>query len=136
MSLIFVPYLSSLFRTFICVHNFWPSFVVPCPLPPFHVCVLYLGPLFVFLIFGPCLCFIYYIQMTVRNAVNVVTGDVRVNGEVVPNSDKTSHVEVLPKGGDPMETEGRVIRFIIKFQYNARSDWLKQRALSEYRCTE
>ena len=26
--------------------------------------------------------------------------------------------------------------FIIKFQYNARSDWLKQRALSEYRCTE
>ena len=26
--------------------------------------------------------------------------------------------------------------FIIKFRYNARSDWLKQRALSEYRCTE
>ena len=26
--------------------------------------------------------------------------------------------------------------FIIKFQYNARSDWLKERALSEYRCTE
>ena len=25
---------------------------------------------------------------------------------------------------------------IIKFRYNARSDWLKQRALSEYRCTE
>ena len=26
--------------------------------------------------------------------------------------------------------------FIIKFRYNARTDWLKQRALSEYRCTE
>ena len=26
--------------------------------------------------------------------------------------------------------------FIIKFRYNARPDWLKQRALSEYRCTE
>ena len=26
--------------------------------------------------------------------------------------------------------------FIIKFRYNARADWLKQRALSEYRCTE
>ena len=64
-----------------------------------------------FFIFCPCLCFIYHIQVTVRNAVNVVTGDVRVNGEVVPDSDKTSHVEVLPKGGDPMETEGRVIRF-------------------------
>ena len=25
---------------------------------------------------------------------------------------------------------------IIKFRYNACSDWLKQRALSEYRCTE
>ena len=25
---------------------------------------------------------------------------------------------------------------IIKFRYNARVDWLKQRALSEYRCTE
>ena len=23
-----------------------------------------------------------------------------------------------------------------KFRYNARADWLKQRALSEYRCTE
>ena len=50
-------------------------------------------------------------QECTLNAVNVVTGDVRVNGEVVPDSDKTSHLEVLPKGGDPMETEGRVIRF-------------------------
>ena len=29
-----------------------------------------------------------------------------------------------------------LIIFIIKFRYNARADWLKQRALSEYRCTE
>ena len=28
------------------------------------------------------------------------------------------------------------IRIIIKFRYNARADWLKQRASSEYRCTE
>ena len=49
--------------------------------------------------------------MTVRNAVNVATGDVRVNGEVVPDAQKTSHVEVRPKGGDPTETEGRVIMF-------------------------
>ena len=27
-------------------------------------------------------------------------------------------------------------KVIIKFRYNARADWLKQRALSEYRCTE
>ena len=27
------------------------------------------------------------------------------------------------------------IYIIIKFRYNARSDWLKERALSEYRCT-
>ena len=49
------------------------------------------------------------IQVTVKNAVNVVTGDVKVNGEVVPDSDKTSHVEVLPNFCDP--TIGRVIRF-------------------------
>ena len=41
------------------------------------------------------------------NEVNRVTGDVRVNGEVVP--DKISHVEVLPNFCDP--TVGRVIRF-------------------------
>ena len=29
-----------------------------------------------------------------------------------------------------------VFSIIIKFRYNARSDWSKQRALSEYRCTE
>ena len=49
------------------------------------------------------------IQVTVKNAVNIVTGDVRVNGEVVPDSEKTSHVEVLPNFCDP--TIGRVIKF-------------------------
>ena len=29
-----------------------------------------------------------------------------------------------------------VVSIIIKFRYNARADWLKQRALSDYRCTE
>ena len=28
---------------------------------------------------------------------------------------------------------GALYFFIIKFRYNARSDWLKERALSEYR---
>jgi len=51
------------------------------------------------------------LQVTVINAVNIVTGDVKVNGEVVPEQDKTSHVEVLPKRGDPTETEGRLIKF-------------------------
>ena len=32
--------------------------------------------------------------------------------------------------------KGILVHFVIKFRYNARSDWLKQRALSEYRCTE
>ena len=47
--------------------------------------------------------------MTVKNAVHVATGDVRVNGEVVPVADKTSHVEVRPKSGST--TEGRIIMF-------------------------
>ena len=40
----------------------------------------------------------------------------------------------------PDRVEGLVldtlIYIIIKFRYNARSDWLEQRALSEYGCTE
>lgn len=48
-------------------------------------------------------------QVTVRNAVHVATGDVRVNGEVVPEMDKTSNVEVRPKSGST--TEGRIIMF-------------------------
>ena len=34
-----------------------------------------------------------------------------------------------------VERDSTVFIFI-KFRYNARPDWLKQRALSEYRCTE
>ena len=53
-------------------------------------------------------CFI--IQVFVKNAVNVATGDVRVNGEVVSDSQKTTHVVVKPRPNDA--TEGRVIRFL------------------------
>ena len=35
-------------------------------------------------------------QVGVSDAVNVATGDVRVNGEVVPDADKTNHVMVIP----------------------------------------
>ena len=45
------------------------------------------------------------------NEVNRVTGDVRVNGEVVPEEDKISHVEVLPKRGVETATVGRLIKF-------------------------
>ena len=48
-------------------------------------------------------------QVFVRNAVHVATGDVRVNGAVVPGTDKTNHVTVKPKPGST--TEGRVIKF-------------------------
>ena len=47
--------------------------------------------------------------MHVRNAVHVTTGDVRVNGVVVPDTDKANHVTVKPKPGST--TEGRVIKF-------------------------
>lgn len=51
--------------------------------------------------------------MTLQNtqAVNVATGDVRVDGKVVAESEKTSHVEVRPKGGNPSNTEGRIVIF-------------------------
>ena len=35
-------------------------------------------------------------QVRVISPVNVATGDVRVNGEVVPDADKTNHVMVIP----------------------------------------
>ena len=47
--------------------------------------------------------------MFVKNAVNVTTGMVRVNGVVVPDAEKTSHVAVRPKPGST--TEGRRIKF-------------------------
>ena len=48
-------------------------------------------------------------QVFVRNAVHVATGDVRVNGAVVPVTDKTNHVIVKPRLGN--STEGHVIKF-------------------------
>ena len=35
-------------------------------------------------------------QVRVISPVNVATGDVTVNGEVVPDADKTNHVMVIP----------------------------------------
>ena len=35
-------------------------------------------------------------QVRVISAVNVATEDVTVNGEVVPDADKTNHVMVIP----------------------------------------
>ncbi|KAL9951814.1 hypothetical protein ACROYT_G044546 [Oculina patagonica] len=51
------------------------------------------------------------VQVTLRNDVHVATEDVRVNGEVVQEMVKTSHVEVRPKEGNRTATTGRVIRF-------------------------
>ena len=41
--------------------------------------------------------------------MNIATGDVRVNGEVVPDTDKTNHVMVRPKSSGA--TTGRTIVF-------------------------
>ncbi|KAL9953039.1 hypothetical protein ACROYT_G040390 [Oculina patagonica] len=49
------------------------------------------------------------IQVWVRNAVNIATGDVKENGAVVPDADKTSHVEVMLRSGST--TEGRRLKF-------------------------
>ena len=48
-------------------------------------------------------------QVGVSDAANVATGDVRVNGEVVPDADKTNHVMVIPKSSGA--TTGRAIVF-------------------------
>ena len=48
-------------------------------------------------------------QVRVISPVNVATGDVRVNGEVVPDADKTNHVMVIPISDDA--TTGRTIVF-------------------------
>ena len=48
-------------------------------------------------------------QVGVSSLVNVATGDVRVNGEVVPDTDKTNHVMVIPKSSGT--TTGRAIVF-------------------------
>ena len=50
-------------------------------------------------------------QVTLKRDVNVATGDVRVDGEVVDEMVKANHVEVRTKGGNPMATTGRNIMF-------------------------
>ena len=47
--------------------------------------------------------------MTITTTVTLTTGDVRVNGEVVPDGEKTSHVEVKALRRQP--TKGRTIIF-------------------------
>ena len=49
-------------------------------------------------------------QVGVSGAVNVATGDVRVNGEVVPDADKTNYVMVIPI------SDGAVIGHAIVFK--------------------
>jgi len=51
-----------------------------------------------------------FIQVTVKSAVQVVTGDVRVNGAVTSVSDEANHVEVVSKSRDRKEV------FFIKFK--------------------
>ena len=41
--------------------------------------------------------------------MHVTTGEVRVNGAIVPDTDKANHVTVQPKSGST--TEGRLIKF-------------------------
>ena len=48
-------------------------------------------------------------QVRVISPVNVATEDVTVNGEVVPDADKTNHVMVIPKSSGA--TTGRAIVF-------------------------
>ena len=52
-------------------------------------------------------CSTYFLsyQVYVKNAVNVATGDVRVNGAVVPDTEKENHVTVSNTRG------GTVIKF-------------------------
>ena len=44
-----------------------------------------------------------------RNAVNLVTGDVKQNGKRITSADKSAHVEVKPKSVGA--SQGRVIKF-------------------------
>ena len=52
-----------------------------------------------------------FLQITLKREVNVATGDVRVDGEVVDEMVKANHVEVRPTGVDLMPTTGRIIMF-------------------------
>ena len=49
-----------------------------------------------------------------------------------PNTEEEKQ-EVKKSLKENERTSDILNRFIIKFRYNARSDWLKERALSEYR---
>ena len=43
--------------------------------------------------------------------INVATGDVRVDGKVVAETEKMSHVEVQPRGGNQSNTDGHIVIF-------------------------
>ena len=43
--------------------------------------------------------------------VEVSIGDVRVNGEIVPQGERGDHVEAIPRGMDPNSTKSRRIKF-------------------------
>ncbi len=43
--------------------------------------------------------------------LNVATGDVRVDGKVVAEMEKTSHVKVRPRGGNQSNTDGHIVIF-------------------------
>ena len=43
--------------------------------------------------------------------VEVSIGDVRVNGEIVSQSERGDHVEAIPRGMDPNSTISRRIKF-------------------------
>ena len=48
------------------------------------------------------------------NAVNIATGDVRVNGEVVPDTDKTNHVMVRPNSSGAITGHAIVFKQLSK----------------------
>ena len=43
--------------------------------------------------------------------VEVSIGDVRVNGEIVPQGERGDHVGAIPRGMDPNSTKSRRIKF-------------------------
>ena len=43
--------------------------------------------------------------------LNVATGDVRVDGKVVAETEKTSHVWVRPREGTQSNTDGHIVIF-------------------------
>ena len=57
------------------------------------------------------------------------------SAHVVETSVKNKFLSELPSPGRSYNTNHEIIHFKIKFQITASSDWLKQRAISEERCT-